>query len=160
MKTAFIDTSALAAILFEERAFPAVQNILGNLDTVRASNLLEAEIRSAAARESVDQLEVDSVLSKVKWVLPDRPLSQELRAVASCGVSLRGADSWHLACALYLAGDPSNLPFLTLDGDQALAAERLGFKVLPEAITSSGGVRESQAAYKTNQLRAKKRKKN
>jgi predicted nucleic acid-binding protein len=147
LKAAFFDTSALASVLFNEPSSPAVRNILEDIGTVHASNLMEAEIRSAAAREGLDQREVDAVLSKVEWVLPDRSLSPELRVVASCGIHLRGADLWHVACALYLAGDPSNLPFVTLDEGQAAAAARLGFRVLPSSPETAA--REKPAAYGT-----------
>ena len=40
---------------------------------------------------------------------------------------LRGADLWHLASALYLAGNPRNLPFITLDERQEVVARKLGF---------------------------------
>jgi hypothetical protein len=41
---------------------------------------------------------------------------------------LRGADLWHLACALYLAdGRPDGLAFLSRDGPQRSLARGLGF---------------------------------
>jgi hypothetical protein len=39
----------------------------------------------------------------------------------------RGADSWHLATALYLAPDPVAISFLTLDEPQLRVARALGF---------------------------------
>jgi hypothetical protein len=59
-------------------------------------------------------------------VLPDRPLGGEIGVVLSAGY-LRGADLWHLASALYLAGNPRNLPFITLDERQEVVARKLGF---------------------------------
>jgi hypothetical protein len=41
---------------------------------------------------------------------------------------LRGADCWHLATALYLAPNPSDLTFLTLDDTQRKIAKTLGFR--------------------------------
>ena len=157
MNEIFTDTSALVALLFEEPGSFEIRRLFATLDQVYASNLLEAEVRGAAVREDVGQREVDSFLAKVKWVLPERPLSQELRAVSSCGVHLKGADAWHLACALYLAGDPSLLPFLTLDGDQAEAATRLGFKVLPGTSLRGSPARETQAVYQTGASKGKKK---
>jgi len=61
-------------------------------------------------------------------VSPDRPLSAELRRTADAGY-LRGADMWHVACALFLAPNPGDLTFLTLDVDQRAVARRLGFGV-------------------------------
>jgi predicted nucleic acid-binding protein len=130
LKAAFIDTSALVSLLFEEHGSAPVRRFFGTLDKLYASNLLEAEIRSAAAREGIDLSLVDSALSNIEWILPDRPLSQEFKAAATVGPRLRGADLWHVACALYLAGNPTSLPFVTLDNDQAKVAEKLGFKVV------------------------------
>lgn len=42
---------------------------------------------------------------------------------------VKGADAWHLACALYAAGDPRDLTFLTLDRRQRTVARRLGFRL-------------------------------
>jgi hypothetical protein len=159
LKAAFIDTSAVAAILFEEAGWRELHQLLSEVGPLYASNLLEAELRSAAARENVDQKDVDEALSRLEWVLPERPLSQELRAVASCGTPLKGADSWHLACALFLAGDPSVLPFLTLDGDQALGAGRLGFKVIPGTSKPTPGAQETQAVYNAGKPISKRLKK-
>lgn len=40
---------------------------------------------------------------------------------------VRGADCWHLATALHLAGEPGRVVFLTLDRRQRDVALRLGF---------------------------------
>jgi hypothetical protein len=42
---------------------------------------------------------------------------------------MRGADCWHLATALYVAPNPSELTFLTLDLAQRKVAKTLGFQV-------------------------------
>ena len=54
---------------------------------------------------------------------PEQEVGQ---AVLDAG-QLRGADAWHLACALYLSPEPRELEFLTLDGRQAAVAVALGF---------------------------------
>lgn len=41
---------------------------------------------------------------------------------------LRGADLWHVACALYLVEDAPELSFLTRDERQSAVAEALGFR--------------------------------
>jgi hypothetical protein len=41
---------------------------------------------------------------------------------------VRGADCWHLATALYLAPDPGELTFVTLDAHQQSVAKSLGFR--------------------------------
>jgi len=55
-------------------------------------------------------------------------LSVEMSRVFSAGY-LRGADAWHLACALFYADDRTSLTFLTLDARQREVAERLGFAI-------------------------------
>ncbi len=89
-----------------------------------SANLLEAELRSAVAREEVAG--GGHYLTWITWVIPDRPLSREVTMVFEAGYS-RGADAWHLACALFLVEDPADLPFLTLDEWQAELARTLGF---------------------------------
>jgi hypothetical protein len=65
-------------------------------------------------------------LEWMKWVFPDRPLSPELERVLAVGY-VKGADAWHLACALYVAEDPRQITFLTLDAPQRKVARGLGF---------------------------------
>jgi predicted nucleic acid-binding protein len=160
LKAAFIDTSAVAAVLFQEPGFNPIHRCFLSLERLYASGLLEAEIRASAAREGLEARDVETALSQMNWVFPDRPLSQELDAVIRTGVPLRGADLWHVACALYLARDPAHLDFITLDSAQAEAAKALGFKVLPgEGRGPSGpvfkpggsggmGIHEPGAAYR------------
>ena len=62
----------------------------------------------------------------MKWVFPERALTAEFEQVLAGG-QVKGADAWHLACALYVARDPRDLTFLTLDVRQRAAARRVGF---------------------------------
>ena len=39
------------------------------------------------------------------------------------------ADLWHVACALFLSPNPTDITFLTLDKPQRDVARRLGFAV-------------------------------
>lgn len=41
----------------------------------------------------------------------------------------RGADLWYLATTLYMAADPAEVTFVTLDQQQRGVAIALGFKV-------------------------------
>jgi hypothetical protein len=79
-------------------------------------------------REEVPQLVVPLLLD-VSWVLPRRPLTREIQQVAR-EEYVRGADLWHLACALFVAGDPGELTFATLDRRQAEVASAIGFPPL------------------------------
>ena len=95
------------------------------MDRLFASNLLEAELRSALAREGLP-VDPAGLLSGITWVHPNRPLSGEFERVTVEGHA-KGADLWHLACALFLAPEPKELSFLTLDRRQEEIARKLGF---------------------------------
>jgi hypothetical protein len=67
-------------------------------------------------------------LEAISLVLPDRSLEPEMVAVLDHGY-LRGADLWHLACALFVAADARReLDFLSRDAPQRTIARRLGFR--------------------------------
>jgi len=125
LKAAYVDTSCLVAIAFDEPERTEVASRLAEHDTLLSSNLLEAEFRAALARESVDLDE--ALFSWITWVLPDRPLSAEITRVLGSAY-LRGADLWHLSTAIYVTSDPADLTFLTLDQRQREVAEALGFR--------------------------------
>ena len=128
MRLAYIDTSCLVAIAFGEAGATKVASQLDRMDRLFASNLLEAELRSALARERLSA-DPAGLLSGITWVYPNRPLSGEYPRVMVEGY-VKGADLWHLACALFLAPEPKDLAFLTLDKRQEEIAHRLGFKTL------------------------------
>jgi predicted nucleic acid-binding protein len=126
VKVAYVDTSCLVAIAFGESGSAVTQRALRSMDEVFSSNLLEAELGAAFAREGVQS--DGGFLGGISWVLPDRPLGPEIGRVLTAG-HLRGADAWHLACALFLSGDPARVSFLTLDTRQRSIAKALGFQV-------------------------------
>jgi len=128
VRLAYIDTSCLVAIAFGEAGATKVASQLDRMDRLFASNLLEAELRSALARERLSA-DPAGLLSGITWVYPNRPLSGEFGRIAVEGY-VKGADLWHLACALFLAPEPKDLAFLTLDKRQEEIAHRLGFKTL------------------------------
>jgi predicted nucleic acid-binding protein len=125
MKLAYVDTSCLIAVGFGEPGVATLARRLAGFDVLAASDLLEAEFRSAFLREGVEP--EPELLACVSWVLPDRPLHAEMARVLASGY-VRGADCWHLATALYLAEDPATISFLTLDDRQAAVASALGFR--------------------------------
>ena len=126
MKAAYIDTSSVLAVYLLEPGHRKVLDALDKYDEILSSNLLEAELRSAMLREGFESPDLD-LLERLVWVLPSRPLSGELSTVLSAGY-LRGADLWHLACALYIRGSHNGVEFVTLDRRQLEVAARLGFK--------------------------------
>ena len=125
MSVAYVDTSCLVAIAFSERGGTAMARRMAEFDELISSNLLEAELRSTFRRERVEL--PPSLLSSIAWIIPDRPLNREIARVLEAG-SMRGADCWHLATALYLAKEASSISFLTLDDAQRKGAHALGFK--------------------------------
>ena len=66
------------------------------------------------------------MVANIEWILPTRPIGKEIETVLSVGY-VRGADLWHLACALYVTKRTSELAFVTLDQRQRDVAEALGF---------------------------------
>jgi uncharacterized protein with PIN domain len=126
MNAVFVDSSVLVAIAFGEAHAQTFATQLDQADVVFAAPLLEAELSSAHRRESRRMR--PELCANVRWVSPRRPLSDEIARVHAEGY-LRGADTWHLACALYLADDRAQLHFLTADLTQRAVASLLGFRV-------------------------------
>ncbi len=125
MRTAYVDTSSLVAVAFAEPDHQRELERLGRADRLFSSNLLEAEFRSAVTREGVAEPH-EVLLDWISWVLPARELEKEFRTVLAIR-HLRGADLWHLACALYLREAVADLSFLSLDRRQVEVARRIGF---------------------------------
>ncbi|MBI2890997.1 MAG: PIN domain-containing protein [Nitrospirae bacterium] len=125
---AYVDTSVLAAVVLDERGAGSVRRKLRRCEGLYSSNLLEAELRSVVRRAGVPVGSLGTHLAWLNWVFPDRPLTEEMVRVLDAGL-LRGADLWHLACALFLSPEPADIEFLTLDRDQARTARALGFRV-------------------------------
>ncbi len=123
--TAYIDTSAILAIEFREDGYQGVSHSIGEHADLIASNLVDAEIRAAAARErrSFNQ----PLASNISWIYPNRPLTREFELILRTGY-LKGADLWHLAVALFVSPDPSQISFITLDPRQRDVARELGFQ--------------------------------
>ncbi|MEO7962366.1 MAG: hypothetical protein ABIT38_00490, partial [Gemmatimonadaceae bacterium] len=65
--------------------------------------------------------------SGVRLIHPDRSLTSEISRVLGAGY-LRGAECCHMATALYVAGEPGRIAFVTLDESQGRVARTLGFR--------------------------------
>lgn len=126
MSVAYVDTSALVAVAFDDQSGSAIAGRLDACSRLLASNLLEAELRAVFARERLDF--AINLVAGIDWILPDRPLAPEMTAVLESG-SLHGADLWHVATALYAAPEPGQIAFVTRDERQQAAAAALGFQV-------------------------------
>ena len=127
MSVAYVDSSILVAIAFQEEGSEQLVALLESFDRLACSNLVEAELRSACHRERITY--DAEILSDIEWVIPDRTLSEEIADVLATGYST-GADVWHLATSLFYTPDPSEISFLTLDIRQRSVAEALGFRVV------------------------------
>ena len=126
MSVAYVDTSAFVAGAFNERGAAALTRRLDACSRLLSSNLLEAELRATFTREG-HRFE-PRLVSGIEWVLPDRPLTEEFERVLQVGY-VRGADLGHLAAALYLVREPSEMSFVTLADRQRTVAAALGFRV-------------------------------
>ena len=130
MNVAYVDTSVLAAIAFDEPGAATHARRLDDFARLLSSNLLEAELRAAFARENLFFHE--NAIAGVEWILPNRSLAPEFARVLDAGY-LRGADLWHVATALYVSPQSGSLSFATLDDRQNIVATTLGFQVLQHA---------------------------
>lgn len=126
MTSAYVDSSCIIAIMAGEPGWKRVARRLAAFDRLCSSNLLEAEVQSVMARDGLER-DPGELLAALDWILPVEPLTDEIERVLAKGY-LRGADLWHLACALHFAPDPTHVSFLSLDEDQAGIARALGFR--------------------------------
>lgn len=130
MRPVYVDTSALARLVFREPGAASVRRQLRAAGNLVASNLVEAELRAALEREAVPFGDAAAeILSWVEWILPTRSLGPEFERVLEHG-QLRGADLWHLACALYFGQMVEEVGFLSADRKQREVAGRLGFELV------------------------------
>ncbi len=119
----YVDTSVIVAITLGEHGAEAILEKVRPFQMV-AAPLLEAEWRSACHREGIAA--DPALLREIGWIVAPGELSDQLARIFEAGY-LRGVDAWHLATALYLAPDPGELTFLTLDERQGDIASKLGF---------------------------------
>lgn len=126
MKVAVVDTSCVVAVALMQAEGRAIAKRMEAFDLLLASPLLEAEARSVLCREGLPYNAIH--FGDMQWILPATSLRIEIARVLDAGY-VRGADCWHLASALYVADNPSDVTFLTLDAQQRKVAKALGFRV-------------------------------
>ena len=139
----FWDTSALVPLLAEEPTSAAMRALLRRdtalcvFWTARTECLSGLERRAREGhltRRALDVarrrlLELEASATVVQPGESVRERAERLLAVHP----LRASDAFHLAAALIAAVDrPEDLAFVTLDARQGEAADREGFRVLPE----------------------------
>lgn len=121
----FIDTSCLVAHALGETGSRRVQALMMRASRRYASGLAEAELMATLRREGFG---ADyGAVPGLEWISPSRRLTPELARVLAAGY-VRGADAWHIACALLIDPSAKELTFLTLDERQREVAVALGFK--------------------------------
>ena len=125
MKVAYVDSSCFVSIALGEPFYRELMVSLRRFDQIISSNLLEAELRSALAREGKVGT-IKNLLAWLRWVYPTRPLTPEFDRILEIG-TLKGSDLWHLACALSLVSKVPDLVFVTNDRRQGEIARALGF---------------------------------
>ncbi|HEY3360196.1 MAG TPA: PIN domain-containing protein [Polyangia bacterium] len=131
MKRAYVDTSALIAVQFGEPARPRVLAVLRSHDELVSTSLFGAEMLAALGRAALPLQAADRLLGRLARFIPPDDLRGECEQALAAG-ALRGADLWHVAAALRLAGrHRKRLTFCTLDQTQRGVAAALGFPVRP-----------------------------
>lgn len=132
MKRAYVDASVLVGLHFHERAAAGLWKRLRGFEQLISSAIVTAELLSSLSREGRPLKEADAILARFATFAPDVSLREECEEALAHG-KLRGADLWHVACALAIAGRRLRkaLTFFTLDASQAAVAAALGFEVLP-----------------------------
>ena len=126
MPTAYVDSSAIVNVSFDEPGADETRRWLNEFDMLVSSSFLEAEVRVAFARERI--VFDASILAGIEWLNPGQALTSELTLILSTQY-LRTGDLWHVAVALYFFPEPGEITFLTLDNRQRAVAAALGFRV-------------------------------
>ena len=133
MSIAYVDTSLLTAIAFDEPGAAAHAQRLDEFARLISSNLLEAELRAAFARENL--LFQESAIAGIEWILPDRGLAPEF---ARCSKQATcEAPTYGMSRRPSMPSPQSGrLSFATLDARQSAVAEALVFQVVRESKLS------------------------
>ncbi len=124
VKSAYIDTSLLIGLKFDKAPGELIR-MVHEYDFF-AGELLIAEMLAFGKRESIPEGLIWDAVKGISWIIPEGSLADQLARIVRYGYT-RGADLWHLACAIYLSPNSKDLAFLTLDEHQRGLASRLGF---------------------------------
>lgn len=128
MSTAYTDSSFFLSMILGQTDSSDLRVVFAGYDRVVSGDLIVAECLSLARREAMDVDAVLAALDSVSLVHPARSLATEIRQALD-EAYLRGADVWHVACALFVAADTqSEIAFLSRDRSQRRVANHLGFQ--------------------------------
>ena len=125
-KTIYIDTSVIVCLLFKQLDYQKLQTAFVEAEELISSSLILAETQSACVREKFPPQAGSPLLNKISLVNPEHRMTVELAEIFKYGY-LRGADAYHLACALYADNNTRELVFLSRDNKQQALAKKLGF---------------------------------
>jgi uncharacterized protein len=137
----FWDTSALIPLIVSERGTGRAERWLRDDPDVVVWTLTRVELLSALARRRREEPQsARRLLSARREILTAWDRWSEVTAVERVrryaervveSHAIKAADALQIAAALVAAEDnPASLDFVTLDSNQAVAAEREGFRVL------------------------------
>ena len=129
MNVIYCDSSAIVCLLLEEEAHATYRQHLKKADEIISANLIEAEILAVATREKINLSQAALFIEPISMITPDRSLALEYQQIFKIDYC-RGADAYHLACALYLDPHGRELLFLTADQRQKKIAHKLGFQTI------------------------------
>lgn len=129
MAFAYADTSALVAVQFAEPTRSAYLRVFRAQRRLVTTTLAQAELWATMIREQEPLDSTDRLLQRLEIFVPPDDLASECREALSVGY-LRGADLWHVASAMRLAGKHrKQLTFCTGDAQQAKIAGQVGLSV-------------------------------
>ncbi len=161
----YIETSALLAWLFGERAADSVRRALAGAARVISSELTFVECERALIRGLVLEELSEAGATDRRRTLAATAESWEVQGLGSDVLDrarrsfpaepLRALDALHLASALAARATTPDLAFLSLDRRCRENARQLGFRVLPEP---AGEVREAASPPAGPARRARPRK--
>ena len=119
--------------MFGEPRAKGLPRILKTTEQLLSASLFVAELLAVFNREGRPLAEADPMLDAVSLITSSgTSLVEECTQVLELGY-LRGADLWHLASAVYVAGSHrGELLFISLDDRQRGHAKKLGFAVWPK----------------------------
>jgi predicted nucleic acid-binding protein len=126
---AYVDTSAMVAVHFGEPTRAAYLRAFRGHQRLLSATLARAELWATIVRERESLDAADRLLRRFTMFVPPDGLDDECREALGHGY-VRGADLWHVACAMRLAGrHRTKLMFCTGDADQAAVARAVGLAV-------------------------------
>jgi predicted nucleic acid-binding protein len=144
----FWDTSALAALVVDEPATPAMRRLVKQDPDVLVWMFTSVELLSVLGRLGRATSELADLLPGARveamdlfraWAVVAHVEGVRRRAERLVGVHpLSAADALQLGAALLASGDrPETLPIVTLDQVLARAARLEGFRVIPDSRSTS-----------------------